>query len=189
MAFQDKFRAFQFGLPLGVPACELAGEKVLLLHCAPLELSEADLSVEKLFSEGARKSLLSRPGGPTTEDGLRYAMYMATEFMYQQLLGNNAANETITLLAGNPEIGSGQNRDHARYGPGGRRVDALDAGMGMHGAHERGLRHAGKPDVVEITAAPGNQLANKRLPRLLISISAHSGTASRLAGVLTGVTI
>jgi hypothetical protein len=41
MAFQDKFRAFQFGLPLGVPACELAGEKVLLLHCAPLELSDA----------------------------------------------------------------------------------------------------------------------------------------------------
>jgi malate synthase len=58
---------------------------------APLELSEADLTVDKLFSEGARKSLLSRPGGPTTEDGLRYAMYMATEFMYQQLQGNNAA--------------------------------------------------------------------------------------------------
>jgi hypothetical protein len=44
-----------------------------------------------LFSEEARKKLLSRPQGPTTEDGLRYAMYMATEFMYQQLLGNNAA--------------------------------------------------------------------------------------------------
>jgi hypothetical protein len=41
MAFQDKFRAFQFGLPLGVPACELAGEKVLMLHGAPLELSDA----------------------------------------------------------------------------------------------------------------------------------------------------
>src|SRR5260370_1363230 len=41
MAFQDKFRAFQSGLPLGVPACELVGEKVLLLHCAPLELSDA----------------------------------------------------------------------------------------------------------------------------------------------------
>ena len=58
---------------------------------APLELSEADLTPEKLFSEDARKRLLSRPQGPTTEDGLRYAMYMATEFMYQQLLGNNAA--------------------------------------------------------------------------------------------------
>jgi malate synthase len=58
---------------------------------APMELSEADLAVDKLFSEGARKKLLSRPSGPTTEDGLRYAMYMATEFMYQQLLGNNAA--------------------------------------------------------------------------------------------------
>ena len=58
---------------------------------APLELSEADLTPEKLFSEEARKKLLSRPQGPTTEDGLRYAMYMSTEFMYQQLLGNNAA--------------------------------------------------------------------------------------------------
>ncbi len=57
----------------------------------PLELSEPDLTPEKLFSEDARKKLLSRPQGPTTEDGLRYAMYMATEFMYQQLLGNNAA--------------------------------------------------------------------------------------------------
>jgi len=57
----------------------------------PLELSEADLAPEKLFSEEERKKLLSRPQGPTTEDGLRYAMYMATEFMYQQLLGNNAA--------------------------------------------------------------------------------------------------
>jgi len=57
----------------------------------PLELSEADLTPEKLFSEEARKKLLSRPQGPTTEDGMRYAMYMSTEFMYQQLLGNNAA--------------------------------------------------------------------------------------------------
>jgi hypothetical protein len=58
---------------------------------SPMELTEADLSVDKLFSEEARHKLLARPNGPTTEDGLRYAMYMATEFMYQQLLGNNAA--------------------------------------------------------------------------------------------------
>jgi malate synthase len=58
---------------------------------APMKLTETDLSPEKLFSEDARKKLLSRPQGPTTEDGLRYAMYMSTEFMYQQLLGNNAA--------------------------------------------------------------------------------------------------
>ncbi len=57
----------------------------------PLELTAADLTVEKLFSEEARDRLLSRPKGPTTEDGLRYAMYMATEYMYQQLQGNNAA--------------------------------------------------------------------------------------------------
>ena len=57
----------------------------------PLDLTEADLTVEKLFSNEARQRLLARPQGPTTEDGLRYAMYMATEFMYQQLQGNNAA--------------------------------------------------------------------------------------------------
>jgi malate synthase len=57
----------------------------------PMELSEADLTVEKLWSPQAREQLLKRPNGPTTEDGMRYAMYMATEFMYQQLHGNNAA--------------------------------------------------------------------------------------------------
>ena len=57
----------------------------------PLELSDSDLTPEKLFSDAARERLLARPQGPTTEDGLRYAMYMATEFMYQQLQGNNAA--------------------------------------------------------------------------------------------------
>ena len=64
----------------------VAGGKV-----RPLELTADDLTVEKLFSEEARERLLARPQGPTTEDGLRYAMYMATEFMYQQLQGNNAA--------------------------------------------------------------------------------------------------
>ena len=57
----------------------------------PLELTADDLSVDKLFAEEARERLLARPQGPTTEDGLRYAMYMATEFMYQQLQGNSAA--------------------------------------------------------------------------------------------------
>ncbi len=47
--------------------------------------------MDALFSAEARERLLARPQGPTTEDGLRYAMYMATEFMYQQLQGNNAA--------------------------------------------------------------------------------------------------
>jgi malate synthase len=58
---------------------------------SPMELSEADLTVDKLWSPQARQQLLARPNGPTTEDGMRYAMYMATEFMYQQLHGNNAA--------------------------------------------------------------------------------------------------
>jgi malate synthase len=57
----------------------------------PLELTAADLTVEKLFSDEAVKRLLARPNGPTTEAGMRYAMYMATEYMYQQLQGNNAA--------------------------------------------------------------------------------------------------
>ncbi len=57
----------------------------------PLDLTADDLTVDKLFSEEARERLLARPQGPTTEDGLRYAMYMSTEFMYQQLQGNNAA--------------------------------------------------------------------------------------------------
>ena len=56
-----------------------------------LDLTEKDLTVEKLFSDEARDRLLARPQGPTTEDGMRYAMYMATEYMYQQLQGNNAA--------------------------------------------------------------------------------------------------
>jgi malate synthase len=58
---------------------------------SPLVLSEADLTVDALWSPQARTQLLARPQGPTTEDGIRYAMYMATEFMYQQLHGNNAA--------------------------------------------------------------------------------------------------
>lgn len=57
----------------------------------PLELTAADLTVEKLWTDEAIDRLLVRPKGPTTEDGLRYAMYMATEYMYQQLQGNNAA--------------------------------------------------------------------------------------------------
>ena len=57
----------------------------------PLELTGADLTVEKLFSDEALERLLARPNGPTTEGGMRYAMYMATEYMYQQLQGNNAA--------------------------------------------------------------------------------------------------
>ena len=58
---------------------------------SPLQLAEEDVSVDKLFSKEARTQLLARPNGPTTEDGMRYAMYMATEFMYQQLHGNNSS--------------------------------------------------------------------------------------------------
>ncbi len=60
-------------------------------EATPLELAEADISAEQMYSEDARRRLFNRPDGPTTEDGLRYALYMATEYVYQQLHGNNAA--------------------------------------------------------------------------------------------------
>ena len=41
MAFQDKFRALMFGIPAGVQAIEIDGEKALALMDAPLELEEA----------------------------------------------------------------------------------------------------------------------------------------------------
>jgi len=65
----------------------------LLRHgrVAPLVVSAGDLTAEALYSDDERTRLLARPKGPTTEDGMRYAMYMATEYMYQQLHGNNAA--------------------------------------------------------------------------------------------------
>ena len=65
----------------------------LLQHgkVAPLVLGASDLTVDALFSTAVRTVLLRRPDGPTTEDGLRYAMHMATEYVYQQLHGNNAA--------------------------------------------------------------------------------------------------
>jgi malate synthase len=50
-----------------------------------------DLAPEKLFSEEAWNRLFRRPDGPTTEKGLRYAIYMSSEYMFQQLNGNNAA--------------------------------------------------------------------------------------------------
>jgi malate synthase len=56
---------------------------------SPLELAESTLTPESC-SRRQRRKLLSRRKG-LAEDGLRYAMYMSTEFMYQQLLGNNAA--------------------------------------------------------------------------------------------------
>jgi malate synthase len=57
----------------------------------PLPVTAADLMPDVLYGEAERQALLARPEGPTTEDGMRYAMYMATEYMYQQLHGNNAA--------------------------------------------------------------------------------------------------
>ena len=46
-----------------------------------------------------------------------------------------------------------------------------------------------QPAWLKSSAAAGNQPASNRLARLLINTSAQSGTASTLAGVLTGVTM
>jgi malate synthase len=58
---------------------------------SPREVSLADLAPEKLFGAEAYDRLFRRPTGPTTETGLSYAIYMASEYMFQQLNGNNAA--------------------------------------------------------------------------------------------------
>ncbi len=58
---------------------------------APWEVTLEDLAAEKLFGPEAHDRLFRRPAGPTTEKGLRYAIHMASEYMFQQLNGNNAA--------------------------------------------------------------------------------------------------
>jgi malate synthase len=57
----------------------------------PWKVMNEDLASERLYSEGAWDRLFRRPEGPITEKGLRYAVYMASEYMFQQLNGNNAA--------------------------------------------------------------------------------------------------
>ncbi len=54
-------------------------------------VAAGELAPEKLFSDAAFTALFRRPEGPITEKGLRYAIYMASEYMFQQLNGNNAA--------------------------------------------------------------------------------------------------
>lgn len=58
---------------------------------APGSVSSEDLAPGKLFSAEAWDRLFRRPEGPVTEKGLRYAIYMASEYVFQQLNGNNAA--------------------------------------------------------------------------------------------------
>ena len=57
----------------------------------PWTVKNEDLASERLYSEEAWERLFRRPEGPITEKGLRYAVYMASEYMFQQLNGNNAA--------------------------------------------------------------------------------------------------
>lgn len=69
-------------------------EKLDLLEndqIAPTEISVQDLTIENLFSDKAWEDLFEVPQGAITEEGLRYAIYMASEYMFQQLNGNNAA--------------------------------------------------------------------------------------------------
>jgi malate synthase len=58
---------------------------------------DEDLAPGRLFSKEAFDRLFRRPDGPITEKGLRYAIYMASEYMFQQLNGNNAAAIDCTL--------------------------------------------------------------------------------------------
>ena len=64
---------------------------------SPLDVNLRDLSPEHLFGAEAHQRLFRRPAGPITETGLRYAIYMASEYMFQQLNGNNAAAIDCTL--------------------------------------------------------------------------------------------
>ena len=57
----------------------------------PWKVNDEDLAPESLYSQEAWERLFRRPDGPVTETGLRYAIYMASEYMFQQLNGNNAA--------------------------------------------------------------------------------------------------
>ena len=57
----------------------------------PHVVSSQDLTTENLFSDEAWNELFDVPQGAITEEGLRYAIYMASEYMFQQLNGNNAA--------------------------------------------------------------------------------------------------
>ena len=57
----------------------------------PFELSLDELTVEALWSQEAWDELFGRPQGGITEVGLRYAIYMASEYMFQILNGNFAA--------------------------------------------------------------------------------------------------
>jgi malate synthase len=66
-------------------------------NITPWRISERDLAPEKLFSQEAFDRLFRRPDGPVSEKGLRYAVYMASEYMFQQLNGNNAAAIDDTL--------------------------------------------------------------------------------------------
>jgi malate synthase len=63
----------------------------------PWEVTLDDLAPERLYSAEAWEGLFRRPEGPTTERGLRYAIHMSSEYMFQQLNGNNAAAIDCTL--------------------------------------------------------------------------------------------
>lgn len=58
---------------------------------SPLKLTPTDLSVDLLWSDKAWVEIAAVAEGEITEEGLRYAIYMASEYMFQQLNGNNAA--------------------------------------------------------------------------------------------------
>ncbi len=55
----------------------------------PYQVTQSYL--DHLYSSQAWERLFKVPQGKVTEKGLRYAIYMAAEYMFQQIQGNNAA--------------------------------------------------------------------------------------------------
>ncbi|GEM_PF-291153 len=57
----------------------------------PYVLTDEDLTVEGWVSEKRWHRLFDRPKGPRSERGMAWEIYMASEYMYQAILGRNAA--------------------------------------------------------------------------------------------------
>lgn len=58
---------------------------------SPFILKKENLTLNVLWSENAWEQITSVATGDITEEGLEYAIFMASEYMFQQLNGNNAA--------------------------------------------------------------------------------------------------
>ena len=81
------------------------------------------------------------------------------------------------------EVGTGENGDHAIGCGCGRRIDALNRGVGMWAAHERRKSRVGQGNVIGVAALAGNKaLVFDALDGL--SYDSHSGLLCAFGGVL-----